>query len=220
MRGFFVRSIAILLGCFFSHLASATVIGGNVTTGGVGATFHKLTVPLSNPLGAPNSVGNNTFQDNNLYAFDENQNIVLAAPLMVDVVASGPLTLAVGTTVASHYVFFDPGPTTSIDGTVDFDSEVLAIMTSTGKLAASDFLANTGVNYLNPTLRGLEVGDMVTINGPKQIRFHTSASTPGDYVRVLTKFSPQALVLAPDTASLLLLGLVGLMLLRRTRSLG
>ena len=61
-------------------------------------------------------------------------------------------------------------------------------MTSTATLAASDFLANTGVNYLNPGARGLEPGDSVTINGPKQILFDTFASSPGDYVRVLTEF--------------------------------
>jgi len=91
--------------------------------------------------------------------------------------------------VASHYVFFDPTNGT-IDGTVDFDSDVLGIISTTNHLAASDYLANTGVNYLNPTLRGLEAGDSVTVSGVRQIRFDTSASTPGDYVRVLTVFSP------------------------------
>ena len=44
--------------------------------------------------------------------------VVLAAPLAVDV-GSGPLPI--GTTVASHYVFFDPGPTQHMIGTVTFD---------------------------------------------------------------------------------------------------
>jgi hypothetical protein len=65
-------------------------------------------------------------------------------------------------------------------------------MTSTTNLAASDFLANTGVNYLNPGARGLEFGDSVTISGARQILFDTFASSPGDYVRVLTEFSPTA----------------------------
>jgi hypothetical protein len=86
--------------------------------------------------------------------------------------------------VASHYIFFDPGPRLHIIGTVDFDSNVLAIITSTANLAASDFLANTGVNYLNPGARGLEAGDSVTISGPRQILFDTFASSPGDCVRV------------------------------------
>jgi hypothetical protein len=35
-------------------------------------------------------------------------------------------------TVVSHYIFFDPGPTQEMIGTVDFDSDILGIITSTG----------------------------------------------------------------------------------------
>ena len=118
----------------------ATSIGGSVTGGtalAAGGTFIKLTVPLSNPFGPPNSVGNDTFQSPNLYEFDEDQNILLAAPLTVDV---GSSPIPAGTIVASHYVFFDPGPSQHIIGTVNFDSIILGIITSTNNLAASDFL--------------------------------------------------------------------------------
>lgn len=182
--------------------ATATIIGGAVTGGDSGGVFVKLTPPLANPFGPPDSVGNDNFQSPNLFGFDENQNILLAAPLVVDV---GTSPIPVGATVASHYVFFDPGPAQHVIGTVDFDSDVLAIITSTGNLAASDYLAHTGVNYLNPGARGLESGDSVTISGPRQILFNTFASSPGDYVRVLTTFSPAA-VPEPNTAMLLGLG--------------
>jgi hypothetical protein len=172
--------------------AHATIISGIVTGGTAetaGGMFVKLTVPLANPFGAPDSVGNDNLQSPNLYGFDEDQNILPASPLSVDV---GPSPIAAGMTVASHYIFFDPGPTQEVIGTVDFDSDILGIITSTGLLAASDFLANTGVNYLNPANRGLEAGDSVTINGPREMLFDTVASSPGDYVRVLTAFSPSA----------------------------
>lgn len=169
--------------------ATATVVGGAVAVGSTGAKFIKLSIPLPNPVGPANSVGQDTFELPNLYAFDEDQNIKLKANLTTDV---GKNPIPAGTIVASHYVFFDPGPSQQILGTVDFDSRVVAIITSTGNLAASDFLANTGVHYLNPAARGLEPGDSASISGPNQITFDTRASSPGDYVRVLTEFSPRA----------------------------
>lgn len=189
-----------LLLLHISAPAGATIISGAVTGGDSGGTFVKLTPPLPNPFGAPNSVGDDNFQSPNLFGFDEDQNILLTAPLVVDVGAS---PIATGTTVASHYVFFDPGPSQHIIGTVDFDSDVLGIITETNHLAASDFLANTGVNYLNPSARGLESGDSATISAPRQILFNTFASSPGDYVRVLTATSPGAV---PEPSSAMLLG--------------
>ena len=212
--------VAIALLIFtISVPATATIIGGSVTGGTAqtaGGTFVKLTVPLSNPFGPPNSVGNDTFQSPNLFGFDEDQNILLAAPLTVDV---GTSPIPAGSTVASHYIFFDPGPSQHMIGTVNFDSDVLGIITSTANLAASDFLANTGVNYLNPAARGLEPGDSVTISGPRQILFDTFASSPGDYVRVLTTFSPAA-VPEPGTGALLASGLAALAALLGRKRLG
>ena len=198
-----------LVAIFIALPANATIIGGNVTGGTAftaGGIFEKLTTPLPNPLGAPNSVGANSFQSPNLFGFDEDQNIFLDAPLDVDVGSD----LLAGDTVASHYVFFDPGPSQRMIGTVDFDSEILAIITRTETLLASDFLANTGVNYLNPALRGLETRDLVTISGINQIKFDVFARNPGDYVRVLTKFSRGAVVPEPTTIALLGIGLLGL----------
>lgn len=197
--------------------AGATITGGTVTGGTAqtaGGTFVKLTVPLANPFGPPNSVGDDNFQSPDLYGFDEDQNIVLAAPLVVDVGAS---PIPAGTVVASHYVFFDPAPTLHMIGTVDFDSDVLGIITSTASLAASDFLANTGVNYLNPGNRGLEAGDSVTITGPREVTFDTFASSPGDYVRVLTALSPAAAVPEPASLALTLGGLFAIGALARRK---
>ena len=69
-------------------------------------------------------------------------------------------------------------------------------------MQATDYLANTGVNYLNPGLRGLEAGDVVSFAGT-QLTIDFTASSPGDYVRVLTAFSPGAV---PEPGSLALVG--------------
>ena len=104
------------------------------------------------------SVGNDTFQDPNLYGFNEDQNVV-AAPAGGFSPDVGSV-IAAGTVVASHYIFFDPAGITSQEGYVDFDADILGIFTSTSTLAATDIYANTSVTYLSPTLRGLEFEDL------------------------------------------------------------
>ncbi len=169
----------------FASTVDGTVTGGTAFT--AGGTFVSLSVPLSNLFGPPDSVGNDNFQSPNLFEFAEQQSVTLTSPLTVDV---GTSPIPTGTTVSSYYVFFDPGPTQNIIGTVNFGSDVLGIMTSTGTLALSDFLGASGVNYLNPANRGLEAGDSVTISGSQQILVDVSASSPGDYVRVITAATP------------------------------
>lgn len=204
---------------------SATVISGEVTGGGAtnfGATFIKLTVPFteSDP---DNTVGDDTFQNPNLYAFDEDQNILLTADLLVDDLAdgagggSGAGSIFAGTVVASHYIFFDPQGNRTQIGNVSFDSNVLGVISSTDNLAASDFLINTGVTYLNPTLRGLEDDgtDTVTITGLQTITVDWYAGTPGDYIRVITELSPAAVVPVPTAVWLFA---SALMVLVRVRS--
>lgn len=196
----YISKLLVLLIFLFPFNLFATILSGQVTSGS--GTFIKLTPPFidSNP---DNTVGDDTFNNLNLYGFDEGQNILITSDLSVDITSdgmggsAGPGTISMGTTVASHYVFFDPLSAASQVGTVTFDSEVLAIITSTNNLNASDVLINTGVTYLNPGLRGLEGGDSALITGFDEITVDWRASTPGDYVRVLTAFSPGAVVPIP-----------------------
>ena len=224
-----IRGLALIgVASMFTNQAGAIIIGGAVTFSASGTgSFVQLTVPLGNPLGLPNSVGDDTFQNPNLYGFNESQNAVVAAGgLNVNVVpaasaggGTGGGMIAAGTIVASHYIFYDPVGN-SQQGWVEFDSNILGILTATGSLAASDYLANTGVNYLNPSLRGLEDGDAawVLTAQPNRVYVDWSASTPGDYIRVLTAFSPGAVPEVGSTLLLLGLSLAGLSVWRRKLS--
>jgi hypothetical protein len=178
----------------------ATIVSGDVTGGSSlkqGGTFVKLTVPYTDSDPA-NTVGNNTFQKPNLYGFDEGQNIYITVDLAVDILAdgsggeAGSGIVRKGSTVASHYIFFDPLRGTTQKGVISFDSRIIGIITKSRNLAASDFLINTGVTYLNPSARGLESRDKVRITGPRTLEVDWFAGSPGDYIRVLTDFSPAA----------------------------
>lgn len=209
-----IRNCAlVVLGSLSVANAQANIIGGEVTTGN--GSFIELSIPFTEST-PDNTVGNNTFQNNNLYAFNEGQNIALSSALAVDDIGGGVAgALTAGTIVASHYVFFDPQNTASQIGYVDFDSNILGLITSTGLLAASDFLLNNSVTYLNPAARGLELNtDLVTFSGSR-VFVRWTASTPGDYIRVLTEYSPGIEVPESSGLALMLLGLAGLVLRRR-----
>lgn len=214
-----------LAGLFIHWSAEATIIDGGVSLGA--GSFVKLTVPFteSDP---DNTVGEDTFQTSNLYGFDEGQNIELTTDLAVNRLADGTGggllsgVLPAGTVVASHYIFFDPLGVEGQNGFVEFDSDVLGIISSRANLAASDFLINNGVTYLNPRARGLEAGDQAVIAGLRRINVGWAASSPGDFIRVLTAFSPGAApgpgggtIPAPATLALLVVGLVGMGYMRR-----
>jgi len=191
------KTLLLLAGLLLSVSSSATITGGYVTTPGNFLNVSPPPIPSPSGICAPNSVGANCHQTPDLWGFDEDQNIIIPAPLAVDdITGDGTVdpgaALPTGSTVASHYIFFDPGPSRRLTGCVSFDSDVVATVFLTTNLAGSDYLANTGVNYLNPGLRGLELNqDIATFSG-SEVCVDFVASNPGDYIRVLTNFSPAA----------------------------
>lgn len=143
----------------------------------------------------PFAVGDDTFDTDHLYAFNEDQNITLDAPIRVDI-GGVDGQIAAGTEVASHYVFFD-----SISGVqfgyVDFDAPILGIAAFTDTMGATDFLANTNVTYLSTELRGLEQGDLAWVDetDPSRLWVYWAGSSPGDYIRIFTERSLGALMM-------------------------
>ncbi|WP_432201292.1 PEPxxWA-CTERM sorting domain-containing protein [Erythrobacter sp. W53] len=171
--------------------ANAAIVMGDVTGGNSGGVFVQET-PLPGF-----TVGNNQQQSPNLFAFDEVQGFQLTADLA---------GIAAGTFVNSHYVYFDPQNSTTMEGNVTFDGNVLAILTATGQMSATDaLLGNSNVTYQNPGLRGLESNDSASFAG-NQVFVDLRASTPGDYIRVITLSA----VPEPGTWAMMLLGFFGL----------
>ena len=169
--------------------ASAIVVDGGIVQQDRNGDFVILDTD------APFAVGQDNFNTDNLYAFNEDQNIVLSIPIRVDIGDEDGI-LPAGTEVASHYVFFD-GTEGSHIGYVDFDAPILGIAAFQDTMGATDFLANNAITYIGTELRGLETGDYVWIDEeePSRLWVFWAGSSPGDYVRVFTERSVGALMM-------------------------
>ncbi len=90
-----------------------------------------------------------------------------------------------------------------------------------GVWVSDAFLGLPGLDYADFTARGLESGDVADFNGPN-VDIAWTASSPGDWTRLITAYSPGgdngSSVPEPGTLALLGLGLAGLGLQRRRRS--
>ncbi|WP_425091291.1 hypothetical protein [Tropicimonas sp. S265A] len=179
---------AALVSAIVAQTASATVLGGEIVQQTGDGTFVILETDSGFDVGLDN------FNTDHLYAFDEDQNIVLDAPIRVDIGGVDGVIPA-GEVVASHYVFFD-----SWHGShyafVEFDAPILGVAALPASMDATDFLANTNVNYISTDLRGLETGDYAWIDedNPNRLWVLWAGSSPGDYIRVFTALSPAAMM--------------------------
>lgn len=179
--------IAVSLGAIAGQAAQAVVLDGEILRQNGNGEFVILDTDQ------PFAVGEDNFNTDHLYAFDEDQNIVLERAIKVDIGGEVGI-IPGGMTVASHYVFFDSWSGTQ-HGYVYFDAPILGVAAYQDTMAATDFLANTQVTYISTELRGLEEGDQVWIDAedPHRLWVYWAGSSPGDYIRVFTKRSPTAL---------------------------
>ena len=167
-------------------LASAVPVSGAILDGAIlqqSGQGRFIVLDASQPF----AVGQDHFDDDNLYAFDEAQMITLTRALAVDIGGTPEGVLPIGTELASHYVFFDSVQSSHFAYVV-FDAPILGVATRQATLAASDDLAGTAVRYVSPELRGLETGDEVWIDpeDPHRLLLLWAGSSPGDYIRVFT----------------------------------
>lgn len=203
--------------------AQATIAGYSSCVGAAGGTSGCVITATP-----PNPVVQNP-NDGILLGWNELQNVTLTGDLRVDRVfdenasfvevdPGGGFIIKAGTIVSSHYFQWDPGngSSSTVSATIDFDSQIFAFITADQKLFDSDAaLGLPSLDYSDFTLRGLEAADSTNFNGPS-VDINWVASSPGDWTRLITAFSPTA-VPSPATAAILGLGVLGLGLQRRRR---
>lgn len=204
--------------------ASATLVSVTNCTNGVTCTITNDPVTLLGGIVAQDP------NDDTLLAWNEVQNYTLTQKLRVDRVfdttaafiepaPGGGYFILPGTVVSSHYLQYD-GPRFS--GRVTLDSTVFAFMTRDQNLFDSDAtLGLPGLDYNDFANRGLEANDTTVFDG-NSVNINWATTSPGDWTRLITAFSPTAATVVPVPASLPLLaggiGLIGLLARRRAGS--
>ncbi len=182
---------------------------------GVGGAAVQIAPPASVNLDALES-------NTSAFVFPERQGVVLPAPLAVDITAVGlvssagdltPGSIPAGARVSSYLIHSDPvaSGTALYEGFVEFDETIIGLIVLRSTLGTSDPIGSPLTIYADYAARGLELGNdqvrLVIGRTRVDFRFNTSGAT--DDIRVIT--------LVPTPASAALLGLSGLIAVRRRR---
>lgn len=212
-----------LLGLFSINSANATLLGYSSCSVTNGCLIAPDDIAIPNPIVKD---PNNGY----LIGWDEVQNHTLTSDLWVNRIADPSASfvgfdlergyfIKAGTVVSSHYFQWDASNGSStVNARMSFDSEIFAFITSDANLFDSDkFLGLDGYDYANFGLRGLENEDTTNFapsgdNSLVDIKW--TASSPGDWTRLITAYSPAAEIPEPSSFALLALGLFGLSSIR------
>lgn len=173
-----------------------------------GAIISSSSGQIVRLAGPPSSEKLNVLENaTNAVAWDEQQGVTLASAVNVDAVNPGSLTtfpngsakVAAGTVVDSHLIHSDPtsrNQNNRRQGTITFAGDIVGVIASTAKLAASDNLGSPATAYAGTTQwRGLEgsnengftaVADKVTISADKRTLTVDLRTYVMDDIRVLT----------------------------------
>lgn len=219
--GVFVFALFLVFaaaGVFGTQTASATAIGITPISGSQADDYI-----IGTPAPLPFTLTGDFSNELTLYLWDEVQNMTLSDRLYVDRVADNTAAfigydhtknsyfIEAGTIVSSHYVQWDPIGSKTVEATLEFDSDIFAFITNDQKLFDSDqWLGLPGIDYGDFNYRGLEGGDGTNFNGAN-VDIGWTASSPGDWTRLITAYSPGGEPV-PEPATILLLatGLVGI----------
>lgn len=201
-------SCTAFLACALAAGATQAAISGG------SASFQQLS-----GSSLPAAVGTNRINVNSmLFGFDER-----IVTLTSDLAFAGG-TIAAGTRVESHLVFFDPrNKNNSVSASVSFEQAIIGfITTKTDLLATNSLFGLTSVNYGTAGALGLEGGDAVSItaaNGNQlNLNLTEKANNPvGDYIRVFTLAPAVTPVPEPSTYAMFLAGILCMGVLSRRR---
>ena len=183
-----------------AEMVTVCPLGGYVAGGeqAKGSTSGAVT-----PITAPPSVVFNDFESNTkIYMFTERTNYDLPTQITVDITDSGYYSnnyartssvISAGTTVDSHFVFFDPvgSQNSTVTGSITMSAEILGIICTRGSLdATDDVLGKPGTNYpTGQNARNFENNaEIITLSEDRRtIIIHRWHSTfPGENMRIIT----------------------------------